>query len=284
LLKRVLKEPLLHFGVLALIILAAYGLFNRDGAHAPDRIVISAPRIEQMAANFAKAWQRAPTAEELTGLIDDYVKEEIYYREALTLGLDKDDTVIRRRLRQKMEFLNDAAVDELTPTDADLESHLKAHPADFEIEPMLAVQQVFFNSERRGDQVGQDAASTLEILQTRPDADAAALGDATALPAKLPLTAKSIIAQTFGSEFADAADKASPGLWTGPVATDFGLHLIRVLERNSGRVPTLAEVRDSVARDWTNAKRREFEDRRFEDLLKRYEVTIEAPAAQGSGS
>ena len=274
-----LNEPLVHFGALALVIFVVYGLFNSSGTPAPDRIVVTAPKIEQMAVIFAKTRQRPPTAEELKGLIDDYIKEEIYYREALTLGLDKDDTVIRRRLRQKIEFLSDATVDALSPTDVDLETYLKQHPADFEVEPMLALQQVFLNPDRHGDRIDQDAASILEALLASPETDPASLGDASLLPADLPQTGKTAIAQTFGPELAEALDKAAPGQWTGPVKSEFGLHLIRVSERKPGRIPVLAEVRDAVAREWSNAKRKELEDRRLEELLKRYRVTIESLAA-----
>jgi hypothetical protein len=280
--RRLLKEPLVHFVALALAIFAIYGLLNRGGAAAPDQIVVTAPRIAQMATIFAKTWQRPPTADELKGLIDDYVKEEIYYREALTLGLDKDDAVIRRRLRLKMEFLSDAAVDALTPTDAELEAYLKAHPSDYAFEPMLAFQQVFFNAESRGDKTQQDAAATLEALRTRPDVGSATLGDASLLPADLPLTAKTAIAQTFGPEFADALAKAEVGRWTGPIRSSYGLHLVRISERKAERTPALSEVRDAVARDWAEAGRKDLEDRRLADLLKRYRVTIESPAAPGA--
>ena len=106
-LKRILREPLVHFLALALLIFAAHGLL-RTGADAPEKIVVSASKIEQMAKVFTKTWQRSPTADELKGMIDDYVKEEVLVRQALELGLDRDDTVVRRRLRQKIEFLNAA--------------------------------------------------------------------------------------------------------------------------------------------------------------------------------
>jgi PPIC-type PPIASE domain len=264
---------------LALVIFAAYGLLNRGGAQAPDSIVVTAPKIEQLASVFGKTWQRPPTAEELKGLIDDYVKEEIYVREALALGLDKDDTVIRSRLRLKMEFLSDAVVDALAPTDGELDAYLKAHPTIFEVEPMLAFQQVFLNPERRGDKTNEDAASILEILTNNPATDAMKFGDVSLLPAELPLTAKTSIGQTIGADFAEALDKATPGQWMGPITSTFGLHVVRVSERRPGRLPALNEVRDTVAREWANDKRKELEARRLEELLKRYEVTIENPAA-----
>ena len=274
-LKRLLNEPLVHFIVLALVIFTGYGLLNRERTAAPDRIVVTAAKIEQLVSVFARTWQRPPTADELKGLIDDYVKEEIYVREASVLGLDEDDTVIRRRLRLKMEFLNDSVADALVPTDADLGTYLKANPGAFEIDPMLAFQQVFLNPDRHGDRIDQDAASILEVLLTSPATDPASLGDASLLPAELTLTTKTSIGRTFGADFAEALDKAAVAHWTGPVRSAFGLHLVRVSERKPGRLPALDEVRDAVAREWANARRKEIEDRRFDELLKRYEVTIE---------
>jgi hypothetical protein len=282
LLKPVLREPLVHFLALALLIFAAYGLFGADADDKTDSIVITAPKIEQMAAVFAGTWQRPPTAEELKALIDDYVKEEILVRQALELGLDRDDTVVRRRLRQKMEFLNVADAEALAPTDAELDAYLKANAAMFQIGSMLAFQQVYFNPQRRGDTTAQDAASVLEALLTDSATDRTLFGDPTMLPPDLPLSSKTSIGQTFGADFAEELDKIPAGQWTGPVNSSFGLHLIRVTERVPGRVPTLDEVRDGVAREWTNARRKELENQRFAELLKRYVVSVESPAGAGT--
>lgn len=281
--KRVLREPLIHFLLLALVIFVGYGLLGAEVGNKPDSIVVTGPKIEQMATVFTKTWQRPPTAEELKGLIDDYVKEEILVHEALALGLDRDDTVVRRRLRQKMEFLNDADADVLTPTDAELDAYLKANAATFEIDPMLAFQQVFFNPQRRGDRIAQDAASALEALLTNPSTDRALFGDPTLLPPDLPLSSRTSIGQTFGAKFTEELDGAPLDQWTGPIASSFGLHLIRVSARVPGRVPTLGSVRDVVAREWTNAKRKELEDQRFAELLKGYVVSIESPARAETG-
>ena len=276
LLKRLLREPLLHFLALALLIFLAYHLLNRGQTEKPQSIVVTAAKIEQLSAIFTKTWQRPPTAEELKGLIDDYVKEEIYVREAIALGLDSDDTVIRRRLRLKMEFLTDTAANAVAPSDAELEAYLKAHASAFQTDPMLAFEQVFLNPGRRGDKIGQDAASILKILLSKSSIDPASLGDATLLPAVLPLTSKKSISQAFGAEFADALDQAVPGQWTGPVRSGFGLHFIRVTDRKAGGLPALDAVRDAVVREWRNVRREEFEQRRLAELLGRYEVTIES--------
>lgn len=277
-LKRLLKEPLLHFLLLALLIFAGYGLIGVDADDKPDSIVVTTPKIEQMATMFTKTWQRPPTADELKGLIDDHVKEEILVRQALELGLDRDDTVVRRRLRQKMEFLNAADAEALTATDTELDAYLKANPDAFRIDPMLAFQQIFLNPQRHGEAIEQNAAAILGVLLRQPATDPASLGDASLLPPELPLTNKTSIGQTFGADFAEKLDKVPVGQWTGPVDSGFGLHLIRVLERVPGRVPALDEVRDAVAREWANAKRSELEDQRFAELLQRYVVSIESPA------
>jgi len=274
-LRALLKEPLVHFLVLGLIIFAVYHALNRSNEQEPDKIVVTQARIEQLAGLFAKTWQRPPTAAELKGLIDDYVKEEILYREALALGLDNDDTVIRRRLRQKMEFLSDTVIGALNPTDDELETYLKYNMSKFELDPQIAFEQVFLNPERRGDQIEEDAASILEALNSNASADAAKLGDATLLPLELDLTSATRISQTFGPQFAKAIDQLTPGAWGGPIKSTFGTHLVRVNKREPGRVPALSEARAAVKREWATEQRKKLEDKRFAELLKRYDVSIE---------
>jgi PPIC-type PPIASE domain len=281
LLKRLFREPLLHFFALALIIFAVYDVFGSTTGGRPDSIVVTVSRIERIAAVFALTWQRPPSTEELKALIDDYVKEEIYEREALALGLDKDDAVIRRRLRQKMEFINESGVDAVAPTDADLEAYLVSHPDEFEIDPLLAFQQVFLSRQRHGDQIDRDADSVRETLRANPSADMAEFGDGSLLPSELPLTNKASISQTFGPEFAEAINNVSPGEWTGPIKSGFGVHIVRVLKRQAGRLPALGEIRDAVMREWSNANRQKLDDAKFNELLKRYRVTIESLPVTG---
>lgn len=276
---RLLKEPLVHFLALALGIFALYGALNRTGEPRADEIVVTGAKIEQLAGLFAKTRQRAPTATELKGLVDDHVKEEILYREALVLGLDKDDTVIRRRLRLKMEFLSQAEADAATPSDAELEAFLKANPDRFQIDPMLALRQVFLNPERHGEAIEQQAASVLEVLRSDPAGDPSALGDATTLPAGLPLTRKASIGQIFGADFAEAVARIPPDAWLGPIKSSFGLHIVQVSESRPGRQAALAEMRDRVAQEWANERRRQIEEKQFAERLKRYNIRIETQPA-----
>jgi hypothetical protein len=281
-LRRLLKEPLTHFTAFALMIFAVYAMLNRSESEKPDHIVVTPPKIQQLGELFSKAWQRPPTLNEFKGLIDDYVKEEIYVREALALGLDKNDTVIRRRLRLKMEFLSDAAAEVLAPTDAELGAYLKNNPGKFEIDPMVAFRQIYLDPKRRGDRIDQDTASILEVLLTSAPKDPEALSDPTLLPSELPMTTTTSITQTFGREFADGLGEAPLGRWTGPIKSTFGFHIVRVAERKPGRVPALDEVHDVVAREWANEKRAALEKRRLDELLKRYDVTIEGPPEAAS--
>jgi hypothetical protein len=281
---RLLREPLVHFLAFALIVFGAYHVLAPSGdGGKTGRIVVTSGRIEQIAARFAQVWQRPPTPQELKGLVDEHVKEEIYVREALALGLDKDDTVIRRRLRQKMELLSDAGADALSPTDAELEAYLKSRPETFAVDPAISFQQVFLNPQRQGGAIDQTAATILENLQARPEIDASTLGDPSLLPAEMPLTSLKSIGHVFGSEFADAIGKVKAGAWTGPFASGFGLHIVRVSERQEGRVPALSDVRDAVMREWGNEKRKELENDQLSALLKRYEVTVETVPAAGAG-
>ena len=272
---RVLREPLTHFIGLALAIFLLYGVVNRSAEPEADEIIVTSAKIEQLGSLFTKTWQRPPSAQELKGLIDDYVKEEIYNREALLLGLDRDDTVIRRRLRQKMEFLVDAEVDAMAPTDAELEIYLKANADQFRIAPMMAFEQIYLSPVKRGARINADAQGMLDEVRGNAQVDPARLGDQTLLPSTLPLAAKATINQTFGGTFADELEKLPENQWSGPVPSSYGLHLVRVTERKEGRNPALSEVRDAVAREWSNTRRKAVEAERIEALLKRYNVTIE---------
>jgi hypothetical protein len=281
-LKSMLKEPLFHFLLLAIAIFAAYFALNRSVGARIDKIVVTRATIEQLATRFAANWQRPPTAEELKGLVDDSVKEEIYYREALALGLDKNDVLIRRRLRQKMEFLIDAEAEGIAPTDAELETYLKAHADAFAADAKVSLQQVFLNPQRHADP-DADAAMLLMQLRTDKSADPFALGDATLLPSELSLTDMSSIQQMFGGDFVAGLANSPEGQWIGPIASAFGLHLVRVTERKTGGVPKLDLVRAAVAREWVNDRRKALEAASFQKLSARYQVVVEPPAPPASG-
>lgn len=279
LLGRLIREPLVHFFGLALLIFAAYGLLNQHAFSSRPRIEVDGARIEQITGLFQRTWKRQPTPEELTNLIADYVNGEIYYREAKRMGLDTDDAVVRQRMRLKMDMMIDVAVDQLQPTDQELTDYLGSHAAAFHTEPSLAFEQVFLRPDLHPGTLDTDAASLLDQLQKGQVTDTAAAGDATQLPETTPLTPASRIARDFGDDFAAALAGLPVATWSGPVKSGYGLHLVKVTDREDGAVPPLAEVRDAVSREWKNDRRKDLEARRLADYMKRYDIVIDDAAA-----
>jgi hypothetical protein len=278
--KRILREPLLHFLLLGIAIFAAYRVVSKRGSNdEPGKIVISEGQIAAMAEGFARTWRRPPTSAEIEGLIKDRVQEEVYCREALALGLDKDDTVIRRRLRQKVEFVTDDVAALADPIDEELNVYLKAHADTFRMPQQFTFSHVYLNPQRHGEHLVQDIAKLLAQLQKAGDrADLSEFGDSFALEHNFQSVPAGEIVRQFGENFAAKLGKLSLGQWDGPVESGFGAHLVRVSERTEGRMPELAEVRDAVRREWANARRLETNEKFYQELLKRYVVTIERPS------
>jgi hypothetical protein len=276
--RRLLGEPLLHFFVLGA---GLFGLFALVGGPFGDRrarIVVTPGQIEHLATTFARTWQRPPTPLELDALIDDHIRDEVYAREAATLGLDRDDLVVRRRLRQKMEFLTEEAEASAPPSDDELAAFLAAHAERYRVEPRLAFRQVYLSRDRRGEQAEADARAALARLAgAGPDAEVSTLGDPLLLPDDVRLSSRSEIARLFGEQFARRLLEAEPERWVGPIESGYGVHLVYVREREDGRTPPLREVRDAVLRDWEAEQRQAMLEAAYRKLLEHYVVTVERP-------
>jgi hypothetical protein len=280
--KRLLAEPLLHFLLLGTAVFAVFAIFDRSDGRKGEKIVVTAGKIEHLRTSFTRVWQRPPTADELNGLIQDHVREEVLAREAVALGLDRDDTVIRRRLRQKMEFVANDLAAQAEPSDAELREYLAQHPDRFRRELRLTFRQVYLNPERRGDAVQQAAAQLLtELNRAGAQADFAAMGDSTLLSPEWVDARVSDVAGMFGEVFARQLSQLPPGRWQGPVLSSYGVHLVFLEERTDGRLPALQEIRQAVAREWANAHRLEANEQFYQELLRRYSVTIERPPTAG---
>jgi hypothetical protein len=275
-LSKIMREPLMHFVVIGAAVFGLYTLVaGSDREDARDTIVVTEGRVQQLAQVFAKTWQRPPTREELRGLIDAYIKEEVYYREALKLGLDRDDTLIRRRMQQKMEFVTEPSDAFLVADDDALQAFLDAHKAEFRVEPRIAFDQVFLNPEKPGEAAPVRAKQTLETLKaSAPGEIPPDVGDPTLLPTSMPLSALSGVARNFGEAFAANLTDLPENEWAGPIKSPYGLHLVRVTKRLDGYDPELAEVRDAVAQEWRTEKRDEFQEQAYDDLLAKYEVVL----------
>jgi hypothetical protein len=271
-----LREPLLHFLLLGAGLFLLYHWVRGGETSAPGEIVVTEARAEALAENFAKTWMRPPSAQELRGLVDDYVKDEVFYRESIAIGLDRDDTVIRRRLRQKMEFVSEDVAESRKPTEAELQQFLDAHADKFVSAPTLTFQQVFLSTDRRGASARGEAEKLLSALQSgKGPADPAEAGDPTMLPPSMEQATPQEIANTFGEAFSADVESAPVGQWTGPYESAYGLHLVRVATRTPAKQPTLAEIRPSVLREWQAAQRQQVNDAFYDSLRSKYDVRYE---------
>jgi hypothetical protein len=279
-----LKEPLIHFLLLGGIIFFAYDWLAGKGS-APDEIFISRGQQENLLNTFSRTWQRPPTAQEFQGLLKDYLRLEIAYRESKKMGLDQDDIVIRRRLRQKLELLAEDVASLVAPTEEQLQAYLNNNVEDFMVEPRLTLRQVYFSSDRRGDAVEQDALELLQRITTDgPEGNFEDFGDPLPLPPELNDLREGEIARLFGTIFTDGLRGLETGRWTGPVESGFGLHLVFIQQREEGRVPQLEEVREAVQRDWLSKRRTESVDGLYERLAENYSIDIESLLAEEPAS
>ncbi len=276
---KILREPLLHFLVLGAGIFAAYGLLSDRSGDEPANIVITVGQVASIELGFTRTWHRPPTSEELEGLIRDRVREEVYYREAIALGLDKGDTIIRRRLRQKLEFLTDDVV-ETQPTDAELNAYLAAHPDSFRVQREFTFSHVYLNPDKHGERLALDTAAVFaQLNEAGGEADVSAFGDSFLLGHTFAAARSTEVAAQFGQAFATRLGEVSPGQWQGPVESGYGVHLVFVSARSEGRVPPLDEVREAVSREWDHARRLSANETLYQEMLKRYTVVVEPPRA-----
>ena len=277
---KILREPLVHFLLLGAVLFLIFGLTNQAGTNGSDqRVVVSVGRIEQLATVFGKTWQRPPTSEELKALIDDFVLEEVYYRQAIAMGIDRDDTIIRRRLRQKLEFLTDDISSLVEPTNEELAAYLTDNQERFRASAIYTFRQVYFNPEKHGDNTEAHIAEQLERLQS----GMAHGGDPSLLAESFDQDSRQTVDGTFGMGFSEELDKLTIGDWQGPIRSGFGIHLIRLAARTEGRLPELAEIRSVVQREWSNEKRIANRRKMNDRLLEDYEVIIEWPEEKVAG-
>lgn len=281
---KLIQEPLVHFLLIGVALFLLYGWSGNStsvtgGQAGPPiaQIVVSRDVLDQMNNLFAKTWQRPPTEEEQQALIEDFVRNEIYYREAIAMGLDRDDDVLKRRLRQKMEFIYEDITSWAEPTDEDLKAFMQRRRETYLADPQIAFRQVYLNTRKRGAGAESDAREILAQLTGGADPDP--VGDPTLLEAEVPLSHLWDIKKQFGDEFGKGLLDLKPGAWAGPIKSGFGLHLVFVRESTARRLPDLNEVRETVKRDWTTEKQEQLKDAAYAKVRERYSVTVEKPKA-----
>ena len=272
--KRFLAEPLLHFLLIGAGLFVLFGLANKEEQPASDStIVVTSGRIDQLSSLFAKTWQRPPTKEELQGLIDDFVLEEIYYRQAKEMGIDRDDTIIRRRLRQKMEFLTDDVASYLEAGDEELATYLEENADRFRRDSTYSFRQVFINPEKHAGGLDEYIATQLRALEAGEEVT----GDSGLLPARFDSATTRTVDSSLGLGFAAQLDELDTGKWIGPMKSGLGLHLVYLESRMPGSLPPIDEIRSAVEREWAHEKRLEMRQRLNDKLREDYEIIVEWP-------
>ena len=274
---KLLREPLLHFFALGLLLFVLYSSVSDQSGRAADEIVVDEARVAGLVAAFEATWRRKPSDEELTGAIDAYVREEILYREGVAAGFDLNDPIIRRRVAQKMSFIADGMVPE-TPDEAAMQEWLRDNSDDYQIPARFTFRQVYIDPQRHLE----DLQAVLQ--DTRADLDSGtdpkSLGDSTLLLSELALVSSVEVARNFGSEFAAALEQTETGSWQGPVRSGYGVHFVYIEEYVPARAGTLDEVRDAVERDLLSEQSRQINEAFYDALRERYVVRIETVATE----
>jgi len=282
LLNKWLREPLIHFLLIGGLLFLAYGLQNEDLIEN-DRIVISNAEIDRLISLWQKRRQRLPTQDELQRLIEQQIREEVMYREALAMGLDQNDSIVRRRLAQKVEFISADLATLAEPTETELANYLETNSKKFEQPANIDFVQVYISHDKHGDNAQVYANNLLnELRQVDSTLDFRTLGDSLMLGQRHEQLTEYGVSRLFGKGFASELFTLPADIWQGPIASGFGLHLIRIDKKSESQLPELATVREQVRTEWMAQQRRDMDKMFYQGLRQHYEVVIENTAAKVS--
>lgn len=263
--KRWLKEPLLHFLLAGGLLFGVHTWLNRGSENEPRVVRVTAAEVNWLKETWSRQWHRPPDEQELRGLISDYVKEVLLAREARELGLDENDTIVRRRLVQKMEFIVQDTVRLAEPGEEALRRHYDDHRTRYQTPTRVSFTQLYFKTEaaaRRG----------LEELGAGPEGEP---GDRSLLEREFVRADPQTVTSLFGPEFADRLFALDPGRWHGPVASGYGFHLVRIGERQAAQPHAFEEVRAQVVEEWHRSQQAKANERLFAELLEKYNVVVD---------
>lgn len=277
-LTRLAREPLAQFLIIGACIYGAYAAFGTPDEDAGDRtIVVDANRIGGFIAAWERRWNRPPTRKELDGIVQQFVREDILYREAVAMGLDEDDPITRRRMAQKLEFLTKDIARLKEPQEGELEKYFEENAASYRKPDLITFSHVYLDPDKRGEGTLDDAAELLAKLRAAGEPDPGTLrsGDRFMLQSYYPARSEYEIRRQFGTGFAEAVMKLRPGQWHGPVLSGYGPHLVYVHALEIAPPPVFSAVRDDVLGNWQLAQQERFNAQYFESLKNRYEIVIE---------
>jgi hypothetical protein len=276
---RWLREPLLHFALIGVVLFVVYGWMNPPDKPG-ERIVVTQVIVDDLARQHQARWMRPASEQELANLVEAYVRDEILFREGVALGLDRDDAVIKRRVRQKFDVISEEQLAGAAPTDAELSAYLTQNPARFMRSGTVSFEQIFFDGSKSVAEVGRTVDAAKAALNR--GVDPAKLGQPTLLPASAEAVSVELVARDFGGRFSEQLAKLPLGEWVGPIASGLGAHLVRVSARTPAELPPLDDVRQRVAREWENERRERSRTESYRKLRDSYTVVIESRPPQAT--
>jgi hypothetical protein len=283
--KRLLREPLVHFLLIGAVLFGIYGLMpsDRTASASSKEIRLTRDELAQLALLFQSQWRREPTPEEFGRLVENRVQSEVLYREALAMGLDKDDEIVKRRMAQKMQFLAEDVAAAREPTSTELRAWFEKNSPRFAQPPRLSFRHLYFSPDRRGVRAREDAGKALAKLAGQPvDAKVpASLADPFMFQEYYRDRAPEYLGREFGPQFALTVAKLPPGSWQGPIESGFGWHLVFVDTMIAGRVPAFEEVEPEVKTAWLAEQKAQAWEKAYKEMRAKYTVLLPAPPASG---
>jgi len=276
---RLAGEPLFHFFLIGALIYAAYAFMgNRAIEDSGKRITVTAGQISALEDAWKKRWNRPPTQQELQGVVKQFLRERVLSSEAIAMGLDKDDVVIRRRMSQKLEYLSQDLLGVGTPSDEELAAYFTKNARAYEKPALVTMTHIFFDPDKRGDQALEEAKTQKVVLANLKVAptDARSYGDQFLLQSYYPERTYAELSKLFGSGFVETLVKLSPKEWHGPVLSGYGVHLVYIHHREKARAAKLEDVKDRVLANWQDNRRKKLSEKYLSGLLDRYQVRIES--------
>jgi peptidyl-prolyl cis-trans isomerase C len=276
---RLLKEPLLHFVLLGAGLFLLYDLQSYDSADQQDetnQIIFTTADINRISNAWQRRWQRPPTRQELHGQINAQIREEVLYREALAIGLDRKDSVVRRRMAQKMDFISNDLVSNSDPANKDLQAYLDTHIKNFILPGRISFTQIYLNRDKRGIQIQSDAAQLLKQLSQSPETiDSSSIGDPLMLSHRYRDTTDFDIRRLFGDTFTKHIFVLPVGKWLGPIESGYGIHLVRIDSRTPAKPPSLQQVRGKVLTEWQLEQKNRANETLYKEFSKHYKIVVQ---------
>ncbi|OUR94339.1 hypothetical protein A9Q87_01455 [Flavobacteriales bacterium 34_180_T64] len=264
--KKIVKEPLFHFLLIGAIIFLVYMMVNTE--QNTQEIVIDDNLVNELASKWELKRNRRPTLEEMEGMINQYVEQEVLYQEALTMNLDHNDEIVKRRLAQKMEFISDNMAESLQPTLEMLESYYEEHKDNYAKAPIYSMQVLYFSEDKR-ENASADALAALNHENPLE------LGDNISLPSNYKDESAFKITRDYGRVFTNALDSLETGKWVGPVQSGFGIHLVNILEKKAAGYYEFDDIAEKVSTDYNFDASNDFKQELIATLLKNYSIQID---------